>query len=165
MTRNPLLLVIITLALAGGCDRKPPADSGGTPATNSGAQPPANDDGHGGHGAPIELGAVKIGAFDVRAARDWGDIVAGGDAPIDVWITGGTTKVTAVRFWIGVADARGSMKVRAEIEDPAQPSHWHTHVELPAPLPDDCELWVEIETDAGATVTGSFDLKRDAAAP
>ena len=68
-------------------------------------------------------------------------------------------KATAVRFWIGTEDAKGSVKAKADIENPAEPNRWHTHAEIPNPLPAGCKLWVEIETDTGEKVVGSFDLK------
>jgi len=118
-----------------------------------------SEEDHADHGAPIELGAATAGGFSLRAARDEGALQAGGDAPIDLWITGGTTKVVSVRFWIGTEDARGSMKAKAEIEIPAEPNHWHTHVEVPEPMPAGSKLWVEIEDDQGGRSVASFDLE------
>ena len=63
-----------------------------------------------------------------------------------------------MRFWIGSADARGSIKARAEIEIPAEPNHWHTHAEVPDPLPAGGKLWVEIEDEKGVKHVASFDL-------
>lgn len=116
-----------------------------------------------GHGGPvIELGSATIGAFNAVATRDQAQIVAGKDAPIDVTVTplaGGSAKATAVRFWIGTEDAKGSVKAKADIENPAEPNRWHTHAEIPNPIPDGAKLWVEIEDDQGARTAGSFDLK------
>ena len=78
-----------------------------------------------------------------------------GDAPIDVWIDGGVGKgVTAVRFWIGTQDAKGSIKAKAEIEE----GKWHTHVEIPSPIAEGANLWVEIEEAGGKKTQGSFGL-------
>jgi len=117
-------------------------------------------DGH--SGAVIELGTSTIGPFDVLATRDEGLIVAGNDAFIDVTVTptaGSTVKAVSVRLWIGTEDAKGSVKAKSEIENPAEPSHWHTHAEIPNPIPEGSRLWIEIENDNGETVTGSFELK------
>ena len=113
--------------------------------------------GHAGHGGEvIPLGTAKVGAFEVRASRDKGDIKPGGDAPVDVWIDGGVGKgVTTVRFWIGTEDAKGSIKAKADIED----GKWHTHTEVPSPIPAGSKLWVEIEETGGKKTLGSFDLK------
>ena len=111
----------------------------------------------GGHGGPvIELGTTKIGAFEARASRDKVEFKPGGDPAIDVWIDGGVGKgVTAVRFWIGTQDAKGSMKAKADIED----GKWHTHAEVPDPLPVGSMLWVEIEASNAPKQVGGFALK------
>jgi len=116
--------------------------------------------GHG--GKVIELGAATIEGFVLKATRDEGKIVPGKDAPIDVSITpapGATKKAAGVRFWIGAQDAKGTIKAKAEVEDPKDPARWHTHAEIPDPLPAGSKLWVEIETDKGEKVLASFDLK------
>lgn len=118
---------------------------------------------HGHGGSAIDLGTATIGAFEVRAGRDEGQIIPGKDAPIDATVTpaaGASVKVTAVRFWIGTQDAKGSVKARAEIEGPRDANHWHAHAEIPSPLSDGSKLWVEIEADGGEKFTGSFDLRR-----
>jgi hypothetical protein len=113
-----------------------------------------HDDDHG-HGATTQLGEQSAGGFTIKASRD-GEIVAGKDAPIDTWVTGGTDKVVAVRFWIGTQDAKGSVKAKAELEK----DHWHTHAEIPSPLPAGSKLWVEVETDKGEKLVAGFDLKQ-----
>ena len=159
--QKTLLIIVLGMSLV-GCEKKPeaPSSSKTTPAATS-SQPAAKPEasapaGH--HGAIIELGNATIGPFKVRASRDQGEIKAGGDAPIDVWLTGSSEAVTAVRFWIGTQDAKGSVKAKADIEDPKEPNHWHTHTEVPNPLPQGSKLWVEIET-ASQKTSGSFDLK------
>lgn len=110
------------------------------------------------HGKVVVLGESTIGDFQVRAARDEGPLTSGGDAPIDVWLTGELSGVKAVRFWVGTESGIESVKARAGIENKDEPNHWHTHAEIPKPLPEGARLWVEIETD-GATNSGSFDLQ------
>ncbi len=106
-------------------------------------------------GETIALGETTIGKLAVRASRDKGEIKPGGDAPIDVWINGGTGEgVTVVRFWIGIQDASGSIKAKADIEA----GKWHTDVEIPSPIPPDAKLWVEVEESGGTKSTGSFSL-------
>jgi hypothetical protein len=106
-----------------------------------------------GHGATVELGEQKAGEFNVKASRD-GDVKAGAELPVDIWVTGGP-KVAAVRFWVGVESAEGSMKAKAELEK----DNWHTHGEAPSPMPEGSKLWVEIEAEGGAKTLVSFDLK------
>jgi len=104
---------------------------------------------------------MTVEGFAIRASRDMGQVVPGGDVPIDVWVTDGSdapSSVAVVRFWIGQKDARGSVKARAEIENPDQPNHWHTHVEAPNPMPPDAVLWVEMETGEGKRLFASFPL-------
>ena len=72
---------------------------------------------------------------------------------------GGTAKATAVRFWIGTQDAKGSIKAKAEVEDPKDPNRWHVHAEIPNPLPAASKLWVEIESSTGEKHVVGFDLK------
>lgn len=173
------LLLAASYATLTACDQKPaPAKSPTAAATTAadahdhdhGAE---GDHGHEGHdhakeaasghghddGPMIELGAATIGAFQVKVTRDAGAIKAGGEAAIDATVTGGTAKVAAVRFWIGTQDAKGSMKAKADIEDPKEPSRWHTHVEVPSPLPEGSKVWIEIENDKGEKAAGSVELK------
>jgi hypothetical protein len=144
--------VSILMAAAGsipGCEERAPQAA--SPKTS----PPASHDPDHDHGAVTLLGERTIGSFTVKASRD-GDIKAGGDAAIDVWVSGGSSKVAAVRFWIGTEEAKGSVKAKAEIEG----DHWHTHAEVPNPIPDGSKLWVEIEAEGGEKAAGSFELKR-----
>lgn len=166
MNRISAVWMIAMAVMVFGCDKKSETPAEKTvekagaptqPAATKPEAPPAPAAGH--HGAVIELGNATIGAFSVRASRDQGEIKPGGDAPIDVWLTGSLDKVVAVRFWIGTQDAKGSVKAKADIEDPKEPNHWHTHAEVPSPLPPDSKIWVEIEMQGGEKSHGSFDLK------
>lgn len=181
----PLMLIVPTLTVAvslTACEKK--SDSAGKQSAGDGhdhkpgdghdhdtpaaAKPADSHDGHDhkegddahdhkdehGHGATTQLGEQTIAGFVVKASRD-GAITPGSDAAIDVWITGGTTKVASVRFWVGTQDAKGSIKAKAEIEK----DNWHTHVEVPKPIPADGKLWVEIETDKGEKSVVGFELQ------
>lgn len=171
MSRFALTAMITSILVLAGCEQKPatPPSGGGSSTKPPAAKPEETKPnaesskpaaGHGGE--IIELGTTKIGDLTVRASRDQGEVKAGGDAPIDVWVTtadGKPATVKAVRFWIGTEDAKGSIKAKAEIEVPAETNHWHTHAEVPSPLPAGAKLWVEIETSDGTKSTGAFDLK------
>ena len=153
-----MILLVAGAMLLAGCKEKSDAQPE-TPTAAESAKKPTQDESSGGHhGKPIELGTARIGDFDVRASRDEGKIVAGKDAPIDVWLTGDIAAVKAVRFWIGTKTGETSMKARANIENPDEPNHWHTHAEIPNPIPEGSQLWVEIET-AESTGSGAFELK------
>lgn len=167
MKKSPLTAFIgAALFALSGCTKEQPSGAAQTHTHDEGqahGQPPETPSiqasvPQGSHGAAVELGTAMIGDWSVRAARDAGAISPGGDAPIDVWLTGGTSKVAAVRFWIGIESAAGSVKARADIENPAQPNHWHTHAEIPNPLPVDARLWVELDIEGVGKKTGSFAL-------
>lgn len=124
---------------------------------------PAAATGAGHHsGKVIDLGAGVAGPFAVTATRDEGALEAGGEAPIDVRVTpaNADAKVVAVRFWVGLESGVGSVKALAAIEDPAEPDRWHTHAEVPNPIPDGAKLWVEVEDGAAAKHVASFDLRK-----
>jgi hypothetical protein len=160
------IAIVLATSLVTGCKQETPSTAGSTAKTSGDTH--VHDDGTvhtdappaAGHGGPvIELGSTTIGQFTVRASRDQGEIKAGGDAPIDVWLTGGDiSKVAAVRFWIGTDQGDNFVKAKADIEIPSEPNHWHTHAEVPDPMPAGGKLWVEIET-GGQKQVGSFDLK------
>jgi hypothetical protein len=154
------LIAASAFVLCASCEEKKAAP---TPAGATAATGAAHSDSAAGHGgAVIQLGTSTIGGFDVKATRDEGQIIAGKDAPIDVTVTpsaGRAAKATAVRFWIGTEDAKGSVKAKADIEDPKAPNRWHTHAEIPNPIPTGSKLWVEIEDDKGGKSVGSFELK------
>jgi hypothetical protein len=160
-----LALAAASFTVLPACEEKKPASPApsGTNAPKGATPAGEHQDAAAGHGgAVIQLGTSTIGTFDVKATRDEGQIVAGKDAPIDVTVTpaaGSMAKATAVRFWIGTEDAKGSVKAKADIENPAEPNRWHTHAEIPNPMPTGSKLWVEIETDKGEKVVGSFELK------
>lgn len=156
-----ILLAAGALVVATSCEKHtPPTPAPKTAEKTAKADPHDCGDEHDHeHAEVIELGTTKSGGFDVKAARDKKIFKGGCDSPVDVWVTGGTAKVSAVRFWIGLEDAKASLKSKAEIEKPAEPDHYHTHVEIPNPIPAGSKLWVEIEAIGGAKSTCSFDLR------
>lgn len=176
------LSILSVLGLLVGCDRSsssnPPRSAtpnASTPAPDGHQEADGHDQdgkkhtetkkdagsvGHG--GAIVELGETTVDGMKIKASRDKGEIKAGGDAPIDVWVMtpdGKPATVAAVRFWIGTEDAKGSIKAKSEIEVPTEPNHWHTHAEVPDPLPPGAKLWVEVEVNQDAKKVASFDLK------
>jgi hypothetical protein len=141
------------------CDRKPDSapDKPVAKSNDNHGHQPGDTDNHDDHGGPvIELGETTVEGVRVKASRDQGEVKPGGDAPVDAWIDGGLGNATAVRFWIGVEDAKGSVKAKAAVED----GKWHAHVEVPDPLPEGSKLWIEIELPADKRLLASFDLKR-----
>jgi hypothetical protein len=108
----------------------------------------------GGHdeGEPHDFGAATIGAFQIQATR-YGDIAAGAETGVDITVSG-DAQPAAIRIWIGLADARGSLKARADAEG----DHYHAHVETPDPLPEGAALWIEVESAEGERSTRSLPL-------
>lgn len=162
MQSTTLTLVLLLLTGLAGCgnDATAPEAGSGARAVGGGADPAAGGTaqaGTGHHGPGIELGRTTILGREVRASRDAGNVTPGGDVPVDVWVSG--PRVEAVRFWIGLEDARGSEKALADLEDPNQTDHWHTHAMVPEPLPEGSRLWVQVQLD-GQRGLGSFDLRR-----
>ncbi len=49
------------------------------------------------------------------------------------------------------------MKAKADEETP---TNWHTHAEVPDPLPAGSKLWVEVKPPTGAPFTASFDMRQ-----
>jgi len=164
--RSAWLACVSAALLAAGCSRAPDSH-GETPTPTTAHHDDHDHDGHDhghdhhgddqgsghGHGDAVELGTVTIGSLTVVASRE-GDVVAGESVPVDASITGGEVEV--VRFWIGSEDGRGSLKAKADREE----GGWHTHVEVPDPLPADARLWIELERSGGERSLASLDLRR-----
>ena len=150
--------VVTSAMLLGGCDDDKKTTGGPTPGAPK-ANPPAtmasgdkHEDGDE-HANRVELGSKTVGGLTLSATQD-DPIKAGGEAAFDLVITGGKPK--AVRFWVGTEDGEGSAKAKAEEETP---DNWHTHAEVPDPLPPGSKFCAEVEPAAGETFTVSFDLK------
>jgi hypothetical protein len=147
------MLIAVSVVLgATGCDRESSSTTSNPapPTTTPAAAPQGTAD----HPNRIELGVKKVGALELRAAQDE-PIKPGGEGAFDLVITGGKPK--AVRFWVGTEDAKGSVKGKAEEETP---DNWHTHVEVPDPLPAGSKFHAEVEPATCAKFTVSFDLKQ-----
>ena len=160
-------LMIATLvglaAVAAGCkDDKQTQGDGGTPpntppgnttpAATAAATKAAGD--HPAHNH-IPLGETTVGSLKLVATMDEPIKAAGGgEGAFNLVITGGKPK--AVRFWVGTETGGESVKAKAEEETP---DNWHTHTEVPMPLPPGSKFWAEVEPPTGAAFKVSFDLK------
>lgn len=105
-----------------------------------------------GHGERHELGTADIGGFTVSVAA-LGDIKAGHEGVLDVEASGGAP--SAVRAWVGVESAQGSLKAKLDKEG----DDYHGHVEVPATLPAGSAVWIQIEDAEGKKAQASFKLK------
>ena len=155
MRRLILTTCISAALLAPGCkdDEKSPTapaggSGGGAPAAAAATQHAASDE----HNR-LPVGETTVSGLKLVATMDE-PVKPGGEGAFDVVITGG--KPRAVRFWVGTEDAKGSVKAKADEETP---DNWHTHVEVPDPLPPGSKFWVEVEPPTGAPFKTSFDLK------
>jgi hypothetical protein len=157
--KKTAVTVLLTAVVLGGCkddaqqakNNAPPATQPGTPA-GAGTKDGQKD---GDHPNAVVLGTQTAGGLQLKATQDE-PIKAGGEGAFDLLITGGP-KPKAVRFWVGVENGEGSAKAKADEETA---DNWHTHVEVPNPLPPGSKFWAEVEPQTGQKFKVSFDLKQ-----
>jgi hypothetical protein len=135
------------------------ATGGNTPAQNTPAQNTgAGGDKPAGH-ARLPIGEKTVNGLKFVATMDEPIKAAGGgEGAFDLVITGypAGQKPKAVRFWVGNEAGDGSVKAKADEETP---DNWHTHAEVPKPLPAGSKFWAEVEPATGAAFKVSFDPK------
>jgi len=140
--------------LSAGCGDESTSPAGGSAAdTTAGSSAAAPTTAASEHGR-IPIGETSQAGLRLVATQD-APVKPGGEGAFDVVITGG--KPNAVRFWVGTESGEGSVKAKAEEETT---DNWHTHVEIPDPLPAGSKLWVELELPTGQPFKASFDLKQ-----
>lgn len=81
--------------------------------------------------------------------------VAGKPLDVDLVLKPAATAPKAVRLWIGAANAKGSVKVKAE---PEAPGAYCVGVDVPNPLPADAQLWIAIEASDGTVSKEGLNL-------
>jgi len=113
---------------------------------------PAGDHDDHGHGPGGALGTVTIGAWSVTVS---GEVKAGSEAHLDIKLSGSTAKPAAVRVWVGTQDGKGAMKQKAEGDG----LEFHSHADVPNPIPTSAKLWIEIDDGKGGKAVGGFALK------
>jgi hypothetical protein len=148
-------LVGVTI-VAAGCKDDTKTGSNG-PNTPSGSATPATDAAapKAGDHNRLPLGETSVAGLKLVATMDAPvSKEGGGEGAFDLVITGGKPK--AVRFWVGTEAGTESVKAKAEEETP---DNWHTHAEVPKPLPAGSKFWAEVEPPTGAPFKVSFDLK------
>ena len=147
----------LAAALAVGCkDEKKHHPNDGH--DHSKDKKPATDGKGGDHANAVTLGETTVAGLKIKALQDE-PVKAGGEGAFDLQITGypAGQKPKAVRFWVGTESAEGSVKAKAEEE---KPDNWHTHAEVPNPIPAGAKFWAEIEPATGAKFNVSFDMKK-----
>ena len=110
------------------------------------------------HANQIAIGEATVNGLKFKAMQDE-PIKAGGEGAFDLVITGYPAggKPKAVRFWVGVESGDGSAKAKADEE---KPDNWHTHADVPNPIPAGSKFWAEIEPATGEKFKVSFDMKQ-----
>ena len=146
-------VVVVAAALVGCNDETTPGVSSSNTQSPPSTQPTPS------HGsaehARLPIGQQTVGTVTLVATMDAPvNAAGGGEGAFDVVIK--PTKPKAVRFWIGMESGEGSVKAKAVEETP---DNWHTHAEVPSPLPPGAKFWVEVEPQAGDKFTVSFDLR------
>jgi hypothetical protein len=141
-------LLFVAASLFAACGGKPELPFGahvhadGTvhlPGEPEPAAKPAGD-GHE-HGTPHALGDVAIGDWKFAVTR-FGDVVPGGESDFDLQFQKGVARPDALRVWVGLESAVGSMKTRFANEGDTV---MHGHVLVPKVLPEGSRLWFAIE--------------------
>src|SRR5689334_9862922 len=94
-----------------------------------------------GHGEKKPLGPLTIGTNTFQVVQE-GDVKAGAEGAFDLEFAKGKTLPATVRGWIGAESGEGSMKAKFTKEDETT---LHGHVAVPAKIPADAKLWIEIE--------------------
>jgi hypothetical protein len=146
------LSLALAAALSVGCDKDAKKDDHAG-HDHSKDKPEKKD----GHANAITLGETTVAGLKITAKQDE-PVKAGGEGAFDLLITGYPAggKPKAVRFWVGVETGEGSAKAKAEEETP---DNWHTHTEVPNPIPAGAKFWAEIEPAAGDKFKVSFPMK------
>lgn len=104
------------------------------------------------HGDEHELGSVTIDGAEFKVSIS-GEIEPNAETHIDLVQTGGP-KPAAVRLWIGIESGAGSLKSKADGHD----NHFHGHADVPAQIPANAALWIEVESASGDRTARSVAL-------
>jgi hypothetical protein len=157
MKKVAVVVSLGSAALIVGCNKGEDSPKGGAPApsasSSSSTTAPSGSTTKAGDHNRLPIGERTMGGLKLVATMDE-PVKPGGEGAFDVVITGGKPK--AVRFWVGTESAEGSVRAKAEEETT---DNWHTHAEVPNPLPPGSKFWVEVEPPAGEKFTTSFDLR------
>jgi hypothetical protein len=158
LTTAPVALTLSAVVFAAGCKddhRGHSHDKPAPAATQPGATAPAAG---GDHANQTVLGETEARGMKFKALQD-APAKPGDEGAFDLIVTGYPAggKPKAVRFWVGTEGGAESAKAKADEE---KPDHWHTHAELPDPLPPGSKFWAEVEPASGEKFNVSFDFKK-----
>jgi len=112
----------------------------------------ADDHGHGEH---KDLGTTTVAGLKFQVYQM--GKVEGKEGIFGIVLAKGIKAPEAIRVWVGVSSAEGSVKTRAEGKGPV----YDLHVELPNPMPAKAQFWVEVQPVEGKKQKAAFDIKKD----
>ena len=110
------------------------------------------------HGEAVSLGTVAIGQQQVVLSAA-GALKPGGELHVELQFKPAVPAPKSVRVWIGPENGRGSLKAKAEAEKDA-PGEYAAHVEVPAALAADFQVWISVEPEAGEAVKAAVALPK-----
>jgi hypothetical protein len=116
------------------------------------AQSPASPEHAQGH--PHKLGRKPIAGYTVSVIL-LGEIEPGGHVDFDIKLIDAKNDPKALRVWIGTQDAKGSEKALGK----KGKATYTGEVNVPKPLPEGAQMWVELETDAG-TASAGYEIEK-----
>ena len=161
MLKN-LVILSLVCGLIFGCNDK----SGTKPGTDShdhshdgeNSHDHGDEDKKGGndHGEKKDLGKVNLGAFEL-AVTQFGEVKKGGDFAFEISFSGKAP--SAVRGWLGTEDAKGTRKMKGELEGEGEHKHFHMHLEYPENGKADT-LWIEVQDEKNKRERTSISLKK-----
>jgi hypothetical protein len=97
----------------------------------------------------VDIGIWKVAVTIPKPAQ------AGKALDVDLVLTPAAQVPKAVRLWVGTANARGSVKVKAE---PEAAGAYCVGVEVADPIPAEAQVWIAIEAADGTTIKASVAL-------
>lgn len=116
---------------------------------------PGGDHSHDHEPAVQKLGTVNVEGYRFEVVQE-GAVTAGKEATFSMKLTkdDGLADPTAVRVWVGVESAKGSVKSKTHTHG----TKMEAHADVPDPLPEGSKLWIEVELK-GKKVAGSIAFK------
>lgn len=106
------------------------------------------------HGEHHDIGTTTVANVKLEAAQ-LGKLTEK-EGIFEITLAKGTPQPKAVRVWVGVESAEGSVKAKAEGSNGV----YEVHVEMPNPMPKNAKMWVEIQPAEGKKAKASFELKK-----
>lgn len=148
------LLLILSVTFFGCDPQKSDQDHSNHEGHNHEHEKEEPKSGHHHEGEKSDLGKVTIGTWEAKIVQI-GKVTAGKESVFELELTG-KDEVSAVRAWIGTADAKGSRKAKADAE---ANGHYHFHVSAPKEIPIDSKLWISVEDNTGKKTTAEAAYK------